>query len=203
MATEFRGCSNLVYAPVTTDNNLGGSGNGYVTGDVKPLAPLGEISKAVGQSSATKYYDNLAAVVIQSKGSDTVTLTVAVVELETLAEITGQYYDADTGAISDGSTDDVGYFALGYKLKETDGSERYVWRYKGTFSIPDEAAKSEDDGTDSTNQSVVYTGINTEHVFTKGGSAKALGVDSGKGLADLSTFFDEVTTIDTLEESDS
>jgi hypothetical protein len=40
----------------------------------------------------------------------------------------------------------------------------------------------------------------TEHKFTKPGeSQKALVVDERDGKADLSTFFDTVTTIDTLE----
>jgi hypothetical protein len=113
MAVEFRGFDNLVYAEVITDNNLTGTANGYVTGPVKELAPAGEISKTIEQAQATKYYDNLAAIVIQGRGADTVALTVAVIPLAVLAELTGQFYDPETGAISEGAATAPKYFAIG------------------------------------------------------------------------------------------
>ena len=59
---------------------------------------------------------------------------------------------------------------------------------------------AENDGTDSNGQEVTYTGISTTHKFTKTGkTAKAINVDLSKDLADVSTFFDTVTTIDTLK----
>ena len=94
MAVEFRGCKNLVFAEVEKDNNLSGSGEGYVTGDVKVLAPVAEISKTVETSSEAHYYDNKAAIVINSEGADTVSFTIAVPDDETLADITGRVYDA-------------------------------------------------------------------------------------------------------------
>lgn len=70
---------------------------------------------------------------------------------------------------------------------------------KGTFSIPDQTNTTENDGTDANGQEIVYTGISTTHKFTKTGKgAKALNVDLGKDLANVSTFFDTVTTPDTL-----
>jgi hypothetical protein len=47
---------------------------------------------------------------------------------------------------------------------------------------------------------LTYTGISTNHTFTKPGKPqKALVVDEADGKADLSTFFEQVTTIDTLQ----
>ena len=61
--------------------------------------------------------------------------------------------------------------------------------------------KDENAGTDTNNQQLTYTGIMTMHTFTKSGSSeKALVVDERDGKADLSTFFDEVTTCDTLQK---
>lgn len=203
---EFRGTDHLVYAPVLYDNNNteGAEGTtGYVTGDVKILAPVAEISKSVETSSDTKYYDNKPALVINGEGADTITLTVPALDLPTLADITGKGYNTTTGAFTDGERISK-YFALGYRLRLTDGTYRYVWRYKGTFGIPDETSQTENAGTDSNNQQLTYTGIQTMHQFANSlpnpnMSQKALVVDERDGKADLSTFFDEVTTCDTLQ----
>lgn len=195
---EFRGTDNLVYAPVTVDDNSTETGHGYVTGTVKILAPVAEISKTVETSTESKYYDNKPALTVNAEGADTITLTVPALDLETLADITGKTYDTTLGAFMDGESVPQ-YFALGYRLRLTDGTYRYVWRYKGSFAIPDETSQTENAGTDTNNQQLTYTGIETMHVFTKTGtSQKALVVDERDDKADLSTFFDTVTTCDTL-----
>lgn len=194
---EFRGTDHLVYAEVLTDNNV--SGEGYTTGTVAILAPVAEISKTVETASDTKYYDNKPALTINAEGADTITLTVPALPLQTLATITGKTYDTTLGAFLDGESTPK-YFALGYRLRLTDGTYRYVWRYKGSFAIPDETSQTEDAGTDSNNQTLTYTGIQTMHTFTKtGASGKALVVDERDGLADLTDFFASVTTCDTLQ----
>lgn len=198
---EFRGTDNLVIAKILTDNNE--DGEGYTTGPVQILAPVAEISKTTETSSDTKYYDNKPALTINSEGSDTITLTVPVLDIATLGEITGKDVDALTGALMDGIGKPT-YFALGYRLRLTDGTYRYVWRLKGSFAVPEETSATENADTDSNNQQLTYTGISTQHIFTKTGkSQRALVVDERDGKADLTTFFDEVTTCDTLKAKES
>ena len=195
---EYRGVTDLVIAEVLTDNNK--EGEGYTTGEVIELAGVGETSKATGNSSDSKYYNNMAAIVINSTGADEIKCSVSVIPQDKLALITGQDYDEDTGTLIEGERK-VKYFALGYKTKKTNGDEVYVWRHKGTFNIPDNKHITENNGTDSNGQEVTYTGISTTHKFNKTGKvAKAINVDVSKGLADVSTFFDTVTTIDTLKK---
>lgn len=196
--TEYRGISDLVYAEVTKDNNE--TGEGYVTGTVKPLAGVAELSRSTESSNEAHYYDNIPAVVINSTGADEVTITTSAIPLEVLADITGQTYDSTKGAFIEGERTPK-YFALGYKTKKTNGDEVYVWRLKGSFSIPDSTHATEDDGTDANGQEITYTGISTTHKFTANNSkgAKALNVDLGKDLADVDEFFDTVTTPDTLQ----
>lgn len=209
---EFRGTDDLYYAEVLIDDNgtnTAGSGetpnHGYVTGTVKRLAPVAEIGKTVETASDTKYYDNKPALTINAEGADTITLNIPALDLATLADITGKQIDVATGAFMDGESTPK-YFALGYRLGLTDGTYRYVWRYKGSFAIPDETSTTKNAGTDSNGQTLTYTGIMTIHKFTKAVDAqgnklpqKALVVDERDGKADLSDFFDEVTTCDTLE----
>lgn len=202
MAVEFRGCKNLVYAKITTDNNE--AEGGYVTGEVKVLAPVAEISKTVETSSEAKYYDNKAAIIINSEGSDTVTFTIAIPSDEVLAEITGRTYD-ETKKMYIESARETAYFAVGYILGEKGegDDERFVWRYKGSFKIPDETAATENDGTDTNNMSLEFTGIYTDHEFANGkgtgkkGSAKAAFVRESSNVATAEQWFAEVSTPDT------
>ena len=196
--TEYRGVEGLVAARVLVDDNETGSGHGYVVGDVFSIAGVAEISRTTESSNESHYYDNMPAIVISSTGADEVTITTSAIDMEVLSEITGQNYDEATGSFIEGPRENR-YFAIGYKTKKTNGDEVYVWRYKGTFNIPEVTHHTEDDGTDATGQELTFTGISTTHKFSKTGKgSKALNVDLGKNLADVSTFFDTVTTPDTL-----
>lgn len=191
---EYRGVEGLVAAEVLNDDN----DTGYVTGDVFAIAGVAEISKTTDSSNEAHYYDNIPAVVVSNTSSDEVTISASAIPLDVLAEITGQYYDQTTGSFIEGPRQ-LKYFAIGYKTKKTNGDEMYVWRYKGTFNIPDQTNSTENNSTDANGQEIVYTGISTTHKFTKTGKgSKALVVDVAKGLADVSDFFDEVVTPDTL-----
>lgn len=195
---EFQGFDNLVMAEVTKDNNV--EGEGYVVGEVEVLAPAGEISKTTSNDSATKYYDNKAFLVISSEGSDEVSLTVPQLPVSKIAKMIGKHLDTETGALMDSGEPTTKYFAIGYRLLFTDGTYRYVWRHKGQFKLGDEAAKSKDDSTDSNNQTVTFTGITTNHNFTKTGKgSKAIVVDERDGKCDVSTWFNAVVTPDTVK----
>lgn len=195
---EFRGVDGLVAAEVTTDDNE--VSGGYVTGEVLEVAPVAKISKSTGTSSETKYYDNIPALVMNSEGSDEITLTCAIPDLATYAKLVGKHIDTATGAMIDGERDPK-YFALGYRFKKTDGTYRYVWRLKGMFAIPDETSATEDDSTDTNNMELTYTGISTSHKFTKTGKpAKAVVVDDTvDSKCDVSQFFQSVTDPDSLQ----
>ena len=196
---EYRGVEGLVAAEVTKDDNETGEGNGYVTGEVFSIAGVAEISRVAEASNEAHYYDNMPAIIVSNTASDEVTITASAIPLDVYAKITGQKYDETKGAMIEGARENK-YFALGYKTKKTNGDEIYVWRYKGTFNIPDQTNATENDGTDANGQELVYTGIQTTHKFTSTGKgAKAMNVDVALDKADVSTFFDTVTTPDTLQ----
>lgn len=196
---EFRGCDNLVIAEVTADDRT----NAYTTDAVQILAPVAEIAKTVESSSETHYYDNTGMIIIQSEGSDEITLTVPALPLDILALVTGKTIDPTTGAFIDGPAVER-YFAIGYRLRLTDGTYRYVWRLKGAFAIPDETSSAENDGTDTNNQELTFTGVKTITEFENGGGpgvkgrAKAIVIDERDGKCDLTTFFSTVQTPDTI-----
>lgn len=190
---EFRGCDNLMIAEVTADS----LDSTYTTGTVASLAPVAEISKTVENSSETHYYDNVGMIIIRAEGSDEITLTVPALPLATVAKLTGKQIDATTGAFIDGESVEK-YFAIGYRLRLTDGTYRYVWRLKGSFSIPDETSSTENDGTDTNNQELTFTGVKTITAFANGGRAKAVVADERDNQIDGSKWFTAVVTPDTL-----
>lgn len=191
---EYRGVEGLVAAEVLTDDDTAG----YTTGDVFAIAGVAEISKTTDSSNEAHYYDNIPAVVVSNTSSDTINISASAIPLDVLGYITGQTYDSALGALFEGPRK-VRYFAIGYQTKKTNGDKMYVWRNKGTFNIPDQTNTTENNSTDANGQELVFTGISTTHKFTKTGEGcKAVVVDVAKDLADVSAFFDEVVTPDTL-----
>ena len=199
---EYRGVDNLYVAKITKDDSTG-----FTCDTPIHLAPVAEIGKTTDSASEAHYYDNKAMIVVNSESADTISITMAPPELERLAFITGKSFDPTTGMMVDSERNND-YFAIMYRTKGTDGKYRYVSRLKGTFSIPEETNQTENDGTDTTNTPVEFTGIYTTHEFTKGkydgtqwekGSAKGIVVDTRYDLADVSTFFDAVQTPDTIQ----
>lgn len=196
---EFRGVDDLYIAEIIQDD-----ADGYETGAPELLSDFAEISKTVESGKATKFYNNKAKITIKSEGADVIAIAVPVLALNKLSKVTGKYFDEATGAFIDCERSNKQY-ALGYRMKKTDGTWRYVWRLKGDFTtIPDETAATEDDGTDSNGQALEYSGVYTNHVFTKGGAdgkggaAKGVVADSD-GKTDVSGWFTSVQTPDTVK----
>ena len=190
---EYRGVEGLVAAPVTEDTT-----ENFTTGTVIDIAGVSQISKESESTNEAHYYDNKAAVVISSTGADTLTIDTSAIPDEILAQITGQVYDAIKGLYVEQERT-PGYWALGYRTKDTNGVERFVWRLKGTFNIPGETNQTENDGTDANGQELTYTGVSTIHKFSlTSKSAKAVTVDTSINPIDAATFFGSVQTPDTI-----
>lgn len=203
---EFRGVDNFYIAEVTQDDK-----EGYVTGTPVYFQPVQEIGKTTDSASEAHYYDNKALIVVNSESADSIAITMTPPMLEQLAQITGKSFDPTTGMYVDGERQNK-YFAIMYRTKGTDGKYRYVSRLKGTFNIPEETVSTENDGTDTTNTQVTFTGVYTSYAFNKGkyvngawvkGSAKGIVVDERYGLVDFSTFFNAVQTPDSVQAINS
>ena len=191
---EYRGVSNAVYAEITAD-----TAENFTTGTVKDLTGVSEIGKTTDSANETHYYDNLPAIVIDSVGSDEITINTSGIPLDVLADITGQYYDQTTGMLVEQESTPK-YFAFGYITDKTDGTKVLVWRLKGKFSIPGTTSATKDDGTDANGQELTYTGISTVHKFTKTGKpARAINIDTSVNQTITEEdFFATVSTPDTI-----
>ena len=198
---EFRGVDNFYFAEVTKDDN-----SGYACSTPIHI-PVQEVGKTTDSSSEAHYYDNKAMIVVNSESADTISLILAPPALDKLAAMIGKSFDATTGMMVDSPRQNK-YFAIMYRTKGTDGGYRYVSRLKGQFNIPEETNQTENDGTDTNNTTIEFTGIYTEHEFTKGkytgsgwekAGAKGIVVDARYGLVDFTNFFSQVQTPDTVQ----
>lgn len=191
---EFYGIRNLMIAPVTIDDD----GN-ETWGTPQRLSGVQSISKEVSETSETHYYDNQGAIVVSSEGDDTYTLTVSVVDKETRALIEGLSYDVNTGALI-GTTKNKSYFALGYIAETVNGTEEFVWVYKGKFTSGTTTHNTKSDSIDTSNMEYTYTSIQTNKEFTNYGTAKFLMIDNN-GLIDEDKFFGSVIEPDGVTDS--
>jgi len=191
---EYRGVRHAVFAEVTADTT-----EEFTTGTVKDFTGVSEIGKETDSSNETHYYDNLPAIVIDSVGSDEISISASGIPLDVVAEITGQYYNAAKGMLVEQEPTPK-YFAFGYITDKTDGTAVLVWRLKGKFSVPGLTSQTKDDGTDANGQELTYTGISTVHSFTANGKpARAVNVDTSiEGAMTEANFFTAVQTPDSI-----
>lgn len=195
---EYRGIRGLVIAELTEVVQEDGSVK-ETYGEVQELAGVQQVSAEVNESTETHYYDDMAAIVVDSEGEDTYTLVVSLPSKKTRALIEGTTYDEATGALI-GTKKNKKYFALGFIADKLNGDEEYNWVYKGKFTGGNRTHDTKTDGTEATNMEYTFTSIHTSTKYEKAGNGncKYLSVDND-GKADLSTFFDKVTTPDDIQ----
>lgn len=95
-------------------------------------------------NSATLYADDMAYDTVSSMGDVAVTLNVAEIATEDQAILLGHTID-DNGGLDKRSTDLGPYVALGYRRRLSNGKFRYVWLYKGRFTLGSEEANTKAD----------------------------------------------------------
>lgn len=192
-ANQWRGCSDLVYAPIIKDDVTG-----YETGDVKELAFIKQIGASQEQSTATVFADNTAIFNANSAIKFTRTFDCLAIDGKVKAELEGQYTEDGSDLVLSSSSAQPLEVAIGYKIYDTDNTCFYVWCLKGTCTFGEETIITRDDGTDSNGVQMTFNALETTHKFTKGGSATQVMIPENDEKYNTETFFDAVTTPDTL-----
>lgn len=172
--TLKRGLKNIFAAEILTDDNEDGTGHGYTTGTPFHLIPAGEMSRTVDSEKADTYYDNSVFFTTGKEGATEISITGAALRPEDLAKINNKYVDSTTGAILDTGEFKPKYFALGGETNNVDGTSELFWFMKGTFAIPEQADKTEDDSTDTNGMSLTFSAVKTQHLFTVGTESKPM-----------------------------
>lgn len=189
---EYRGIRGLKAAIMLSDTS-----ESITYDSVFDIAGTATLTRATESSTEAHYYDNVAAVVIEGVGADTVTADVSAIPLEVLAKITGQYLDSTTGTFVEGNANPP-YLAIGYVTENTAGKEMYVWRHKVKATIPDSTHGTKNNGTDANGQQIVFTGVDTVHKFTKTNKSAKGVIQPAGDLISESAFFAAPQDIDTL-----
>lgn len=116
----------------------------YAT-EVKSLTGAIDAKISTPTSTDTQYADDGAFDVMDSEGDTAVDLKVVDVPMHIRAELLGKEVDAN-GVVLDTIDTAAPYVALGFKgLKANKKGERYVWLYKGKFSLGEENFHTKED----------------------------------------------------------
>ena len=195
-ANQWRGCSDLVYAPIIKDDVTG-----YETGEVKELAFIKQIGAGQEQSTATVFADNTAIFNTNSAIKFTRTFDCLAIDGKVKAELEGQYTEEGSSLVLSSSSAQPLLVAIGYKVYDTDDTCFYVWCLKGTCSFGEETIITRDDGTDSNGVQMTFSALETVHKFNKNNKTETqVMLEENDEKYDTTTFFDQVTTPDTLVE---
>lgn len=161
MATLNRGLKNIYVAEVTKDD-----ATGYITGTPFHLIPAGTMSRTTASDLARVYFDDAVFAQIGANAPTEITIEGArLSEVELSRILSGKDIDSATGGVFDSGDFSPRYFALGGETEDINGNSEHFWFYKGTFSEPDKNDKTIDDTTDTNGMTLVFSAIQTAHVF--------------------------------------
>lgn len=160
--TLTRGLQNIYVAAITED-----SATAFTTETPYKLIPAGEMSISVDGDSTSYWFDNTVFATVGREGTSEITISGAGLRAAAIAVLNGKEVDATTGAVLDqGVYGQDNYFAFGAEKNNIDGTSEMFWFLKGTFSIPEENAKTIGEDTDATGTELTFTAIPTTHVFS-------------------------------------
>jgi len=116
-----------------------------------------------------------------------ITLELAQLNPSTRAALLGNTLDA-SGVLTEKTTDKPPYVALGYKITKSNGSDVYVWLFKGKFRVPDESIETEGETPEPQSDEIIG-----EFSDLDDGRYKKYADEDAPGYTDVSgTWFDSV-----------
>ena len=123
--------------------------------------------------------------------------------LEILADLHGTSIDANGALIDSGEAKNLN-FGIAFQADYVgESGSRYYSFPKVTISIPDEASKTKDAGTDTLNQSLTITAVSTIHKFTSTNETCKVVIsdtENGGEILDFTKWFEQAITPDALAD---
>lgn len=188
----YNGCDLLLFAKVTTDTK-----DIYIAERPQRLEALCSVSLPPSRSVTTVYKDGIPINAIGQRNDSNITIrTLALTEklrAYLLGEETIGGYFIDTGKAG------APYFALGFRLINTDNTFKYYWYNKGTFSFNARTVETRE-GTKTSKEEIIFTPVITNKLFN-GKPCKSISVDSFSNTHDINgdNWSATVWTPETLE----
>lgn len=140
MAGVQVGFKDIHYAILTTDE----PGKPVVYETPKKLARAIEGTLTPTMNTETLYADDAPAEVAEALGEITLELNVDDLTPEVLADLLGHTLN-DEGVLVKNKDDFPPYLAVGFRALKSNGKYRYVWLYKGKFTLPEQGYKTKED----------------------------------------------------------
>ena len=137
------GCRNVVFAKMQTDTDTETTydeENMFSAPGVIEIALTAQITNESIGADDVELYD-----VLTSTDGYEVSMTMAALGPDGKAFLLGSKQDAK-GVLIEGSGDIAPYVAMGFKTARSDGSEDYVWLYKGKFAQGDNTFRTKEKG---------------------------------------------------------
>ena len=126
------GLKDVHYAILTKDDE---SGTTYES--VKKIAGAITANLSTTYNTAELRADDGVAETAESKGVTTVSLNMKDLPKDVKADLLGQTINSE-GVLIESDDDRPPYVAIGFRSEKANGEYRYVWLYKGKFTLPEE-----------------------------------------------------------------
>lgn len=180
------GCRDVVFAKMTADAS---GGTTYET-DIKTAPGVIEIGLTAQVTNENLAADDVPLYeVFNSLDGFDVTVNMASLGSDGKAYLLGNTVDTN-GVLIEASDDDAPYVAMGFKTARSDGSDDYIWLYKGKFAVSDETFHTKEQGTVNW-QTPSLTGTFMPRISDKKIRA-TVNSEEESAASILATFFDSV-----------
>lgn len=136
------------------------------------LIPAGEMTRNTDNESTNVWFDNTTFDTFGKEAATEVSITGAALRPALIARLTGKEIDEETGAIIDAGEYSPKYFAVGGETNNTDGTAELFWFSKGTFLVPEQADKTQDESTDYNGMTLTYSAVRTKALYTRADGTK-------------------------------
>src|SRR5690625_5035643 len=115
-----------------------------VYGGVEPLGPARACNIVPSVNRANLHADDAVLFSDSAKGATTITLETAYLDAEVEADLLGKTVD-ELGGVTDASTDDAPYVAVGGRALSARGGYEWFWVYRIKFAPGEENKETEED----------------------------------------------------------
>lgn len=180
------GCRDVVFCKITEENETATT----YDEDIQGAPGVIEIALTSQSTNESLGADDVALYeVLNSLDGFEVNVTLASLSPEAQSYLLGNTVDS-AGVLIEKSDDAAPYVAMGFKTARTDGSDDYIWLYRGKFAQSDATFRTKEQGTVNW-QTPVITGTFTPRLNDKRIRARVNTKDE-KATAIVATFFDKV-----------
>jgi phi13 family phage major tail protein len=169
MTRFYKGCDLLLFAKITHDTK-----ELYLAEKPARLETLCGVSLPPSRSIVQVFKDGEPIGTIGQRNDATINIKIPAISEKLraylLGEESGGDYYIDTGRAN------TPFFAVGFRLLQTDRSYKYFWFNKGTISINSRSIDTEQ-GTNTAGEEIIFTPILTNKLFNNK-PCKSVSIDS-------------------------